>query len=339
MSQSERDEERIAAIRALPKMELHLHLEGAAPPAFIRGLGQEKNIRLDRVFGEDGSYAYKDFGEFLRVYEGATSVLQSPEDYARLTREVLEQSAANGVIYTEAFLSPDFCGGGELSAWREYLHAIREVADDAEKSLGITLRGIVTCVRHFGPDKARAASLCAAETAGDWVVGFGMGGDENRGHQRDFAYAFDMAREAGLRLTTHAGEWRGPNEVRDAIRDLRVERIGHGVRVIEDPELVDMIVDKSIVLEVCPGSNVSLGVYPNLRAHPIEKLRKKGVRITVSTDDPPFFHTTMADEYERLARYIGWDEEIFNEIARTSAQAAFCDEATRSALLKRLETP
>ncbi|KAA8613098.1 adenosine deaminase [Salipiger aestuarii] len=327
----------ISVIRALPKVELHLHLEGAAPPAFIRGMAKEKSVRLDNVFAPDGSYDFRDFGHFLQVYEAATSVLASPEDYARLTLAMLEQSAENGVIYSETFISPDFCGGGDLSAWKEYLQAMREASEEAGKSLGITLRGVVTCIRHFGPDKARRAAMCAAETAGDWIVGFGMGGDEARGSQRDFAYSFDMAREAGLKLTSHAGEWRGPREVEEAVRDLGVGRVGHGVRAIEDPRLVDNLVEKQIVLEVCPGSNVMLGVYPNLGVHPIEKLRERGVKVTISTDDPPFFHTSMADEYEQLARTHGWDAARFAEIARTSADAAFCDEDTRAGILKRLD--
>jgi adenosine deaminase len=117
-------------MRELPKIELHLHHEGAAPPAFIRGLAQEKSVDIGGVFAPDGSYSYKDFWHFLSVYEAATSVLTTPEDYARLTRAVLEESAENGVIYSETFLSPDFCGGGDVAAWREYLAAIREEAED-----------------------------------------------------------------------------------------------------------------------------------------------------------------------------------------------------------------
>lgn len=127
-------------------------------------MGKQKSIRLDGVFNPDGSYAYRDFPHFLRTYEAATSVLKSPEDYRRLTLAVLEESAANGVVYSECFISPDFCGGGELNAWREYLDAMMEASDEAGKSLGITLRGVVTCVRHFGPDQAKRAALCAAET-------------------------------------------------------------------------------------------------------------------------------------------------------------------------------
>jgi adenosine deaminase len=250
---------------------------------------------------------------------------------------VLEQSAASGVVYSECFLSPDFCGGRDLSAWREYLAAIREAADRAERDAGITLRGIVTCIRHFGPEKARQSALCAAETAGDFVTGFGIAGDERAGRPKDFAWSFDLAREAGLRLTAHAGEWGGPESVRAALADLKPERIGHGVRAIEDPALVDHLAETGVVLEVCPGSNIALGLYPGWRQHPIARLHERGVRVTVSTDDPPFFHTSMAREYDRLAEAFDWDEGLFRALARSALGAAFCDPATRARIAPRLE--
>ena len=318
-----------------PKIELHLHLEGAAPPGFIRGLAREKHIDLHKVFDEQGNYSFADFWDFLKVYEVATSVLQTPEDYARLVQAVMAESAANGVIYGETFVSPDFCGNRDMGAWREYLHAMQEAALAAEKSDGIVLRGIVTCIRHFGPDKARQTALCAAETAGDFITGFGIAGDETVGKPVDFAWAFDLAREAGLRLTAHAGEWGGPQSVRDVLDDLRVERIGHGVRAIEDLALVDRLAESGVVLEVCPGSNVALGLY-KWRDHPIHALRERGVKVTVSTDDPPFFHTTMTHEYDRLSEAFDWDAGVFRDIERTSLNAAFCDGATREKVGKRL---
>jgi len=324
-------------INSLPKIELHLHLEGAAPPAFIRGLAKRKHIDIAGIFDESGNYKFTDFWQFLKVYEAATSVLTTPEDYHRLTLAVLEESAASGVIYSETFISPDFCGERELGAWREYLHAIREAADQGERDMGITLRGIVTCIRHFGPEKARQAALCAAETAGDWVVGFGIGGDEKTGNPKDFRWSFDMAREAGLRLTAHAGEWGGPQSVRDALADLGVERIGHGVRAIEDLALVDELAETGVVLEVCPGSNMALGLYADWHSHPIGQLYQRGVKVSISTDDPPFFHTTMTREYDRLHQAFDWDEGVFAAIARTSLDAAFCDADTRARILKRTE--
>jgi adenosine deaminase len=319
-----------------PKVELHLHLEGAAPPAFIRGLAKEKHIDIAGIFAENGSYRYADFDEFLKVYEAACTTLQSPQDFYRLTLAVLEQSAASGVVYSECFLSPDFCGNRDLGAWREYLHAIQEAAAVAEAQMGITLRGIVTCIRHFGPDKARQVARCAAETAGGFLTGFGIAGDEKVLAPKDFAYSFDMAREAGLQLTAHAGEWGGPQSVRDAL-GLGVARIGHGVRAIEDLALVDELAERGIVLEVCPGSNLALGLYPNMRAHPIGQLYHREVRVTISTDDPPFFHTTMTREYEALHQAFDWDEGVFDKIARTSLDAAFCDADTKARILKLLE--
>lgn len=320
-----------------PKIELHLHLEGAAPAAFIRQIAFEKRMNINGIFDDHGNYAYRDFWHFLEVYEVATSTLSRPEDYARLTRAVLQESAASGVVYCETFLSPDFCGGRDVGAWRDYLAAIHEAAAGAERDFGIVLRGIVTPIRHFGPEKARETALCAAETAGDFIVGFGLAGDEKKWQPIDFKWSFECAREAGLRLTCHAGEWGGPESVRAAWRDLGVERIGHGVRAIEDPRLVEDLAEAGVVLECCPGSNIALGIYPDWPAHPIARLRERGVRVTISTDDPPFFHTTMAREYAHLAEAFGWDDAVFLGIARTSAEAAFCDPDTRDKIMKKLE--
>lgn len=322
----------------IPKVELHLHLEGAAPPAFIKGLAREKNLDISGIFTVDGGYRFTDFWDFIKVYEAACTPLQSPMDFYRLTLAVLEESAASGVVYSETFLSPDFCGGRDLGAWREFLHAIEEAAAEAEAKMGITLRGIVTCIRHFGPEKARGTVRCAVETKGDFIRGFGIAGDEKIGTPKDYQWSFDCAREAGLRLTAHAGEWGGPDSVRDALRDLGVERIGHGVRAIEDLALVDELAEKGIVLEVCPGSNVALGLYPSFRDHPIAELDRRGIKVTISTDDPPFFHTTMAREYDMLNRAFDWDEGQFQRLNRTALDAAFCDADTKVRIAKLLES-
>ncbi|QDC08654.1 adenosine deaminase [Oceanicola sp. D3] len=325
--------------KQLPKTELHLHLEGAAPPEFIRSLAKEKKADIGGIFDEQGNYAYANFAEFLKVYEAATSVLTTPEDYARLTRVVLEQCAEHGVIYAETFLSPDFCGGGDVKAWWEYCAAMAEVAEEAEKDLGITLKGIITCIRHFGPEKARAPAICAAESAGDFITGFGMAGAETVGKPGDYAWAFDCAREAGLRLTCHAGEWGGPEMVRATLDQLEgIERIGHGVAAYHDGPLMERLAENGITLEVCPGSNIALGVFRHWHDHPIEKLRENGVAVTVSTDDPPFFHTTMTREYEKLNEVFGWDEGDFAALNEDAMAAAFCDEKTREDILKRLKT-
>lgn len=316
---------------AIPKTELHLHLEGAAPPEFIRQLASEKRVSMAGVFDENGAYQWQNFVEFLRTYERACEVLKTPEDFGRLVSAVLDEQARHGVIYSEIFLAPDFCGGGDLVAWKEYLAAMSEAA----LASPVEARFISTCVRHFGPEQARTTAKISAETAGGLLTGFGMGGDESQFKAADFAYAFDMAREAGLGLTSHAGEVEGAFSVRETLDALKVSRIGHGVRSIEDPDLVARLADDGVVLEVCPGSNISLGVFDTLKAHPISALRKAGVAVTVSTDDPPYFHTDMTAEYRGLSEDLGWTQDDFDAINTTAMTAAFCDEATRAKILAR----
>ena len=211
----------------------------------------------------------------------------------------------------------------ELGPWRKYLSAIQEAAQEAEKAHGLVMKGIVTCIRHILPDKAKHAVFCTAETIGV---------------QANYLYSFDMAREAGLHLTTHAGKAGGSESVRQAIFDLKVERLGHGVQVIEDSHLLDEVVARNITLEVCPGSNVALGMYPDTHSHPIEKLRNLGVNILVSTDDPPFYHTDMTKEYAALSCAFGWGKEDFKALNKTALIAAFCNNNTKDKLIKRLDT-
>lgn len=320
----------------MPKIELHTHLEGCAPPSFIHQLAAEKNIDIRKIFTADGGYAFQDFDHFLQVYEAACTTLQSPEDFRRLTLAVLEETASHGVIYMETFVSPDFCGGGDLIAWREYVAAMQDAAIEAETRFGITLRGIITGIRHFGPGKCIPAAKCAADTFGSFITGYGMAGGEKVGRPADYHHSFDIAREAQMPLTCHAGEWGGAAMVAETIEHLKVARIGHGIAAIEDPALVQQIAEQGIVLEVCPGSNVVLNAVAGWDAHPIVKLRDAGVHVTVSTDDPPFFHTTMTDEFEMLNKTFGWDRADFDELNKTALDAAFCDEATREQIARRL---
>ncbi|MGR3484940.1 MAG: adenosine deaminase [Paracoccaceae bacterium] len=319
------------------RLELHLHLEGAAPPELIRQLAFEKKIDLSGIFDARGHYSYDGFEGFLAVYEAACTALRSPDDFARLTEAVLTRSHETGVIYTEVFLAPEFCGGGDLGAWREYLDAIEGAAGRAEARHGIAMRAIPTVIRHLGPERARTVARLAAETAGRFVTGFGMGGAEMAGRPGDFAYAFDMAREAGLGLTCHAGEWGGADMVRDTLDALRVGRIGHGIGAVDDPALMERLAEDDVLLEVCPGSNVALGAVEGWGAHPVEKLRAAGVPLSISTDDPPYFHTDMDRERAMLARHFDWDDATFAELDRVALRHAFCDEATRARIAARLE--
>ena len=324
------------SLAAQPKVELHLHLEGAAPPELIRTLAAERSVDIRGAFDAEGGYAWTDFASFLRAYELACTVLRTPEDYRRLMEAVLAKSAEDGVIYTELFLASDLCGDGSPGAWAEYLDAMIQGAEAARAAHGIEARFIPTAIRHFGPERAVAAARLAASTAGRMVTGFGMGGDERHGRPADFARAFAIAGESGLGLTVHAGEVAGPESVRAALDALSVTRIGHGVRSVENSDLVRRLAAEGIVLEICPGSNVALGVYPDIDAHPIATLRAAGVPVTVSTDDPPYFHTDMVSEYAGLSQAFGWTDADFQDMNLVAAGAAFCDEPTRDAIVARL---
>lgn len=313
----------------IPKVELHLHIEGAAPPDLVRRLGEAQGVDLSGLFAPDGGYASSDFSTFLAAYEQMSQVFEDPATYRDLTEAVLKESAVNGVKYTEIFISPpslNMQGGG----WDEMRAAIEEGADAAEAAHGIVARLIPVVIRHHGPEEARKAAKAILNAPRGRMVGFGIAGEERIHHPADFADAFAEMAEAGFRLTAHAGEWGGPESVRAALDDLKVERLGHGVRAIEDPALVERLAAERITLEVCPGSNVALGVYPDTASHPIDRLRRAGVPVTVSTDDPPFFRTDMTREYENLAAAFGYGETEFTELARTAMAAAFCDDETKA---------
>jgi len=180
------------------------------------------------------------------------------------------------------------------------------------------------------------AAEYAAKSDNPLIKGFNMAGEERMGRVADYARAFDIAREAGLGITIHAGEVCGAFSVADAVELVRPDRIGHGVRAIEDMDLVKRLADLGTVLEVCPGSNIALKVFPDFQSHPLRKLREAGVKVTINSDDPPFFHTSLKREYELASTAFGFSDDEINAMTRTAIEAAFVDEATRAALLTKL---
>lgn len=327
--------------QSLLKAELHLHLEGGAHPDLVRKLAARHGKNLDHFMREDGTYIWSDFTTFLNCWDKVAEVICTPEDYADLTEDYLLRNAAEGCFYTEFFISPDHVALLGMT-YDDLLEGVLEGHKCAqEKSAAdgfpIDARFIVTCVRHMGPEKAVGVAKAAAAKPHPLVTGFGMGGDERMHSQEAFAPAFKIAKEAGLACTTHAGEFGGPQSVIDALDHLPVKRIGHGVRSIEDADLVKRLVDEDILLEVCPHSNISLGLYPDLASHPLKALMDAGVKTTISSDDPPFFATTIGKDYDALQALYGWDDAKMLGFTRRSLEAAFVDEATRKSLLARLD--
>ena len=314
----------------IPKAELHCHLEGSVPPVLARELAARNGLELPHgLFGANGHYAWTDFLSFLDSYDRVCGVLRKPRDFGDILYSYLQRSAAEGAVYVEMFCSPERPKslGIPYATW---LGALVDAVDRAKHDFGIEARLIAICIRHLGPDRALALAQQVVAEPHPYVVALGMGGDEGKFAPAEFAPAYRLAHENGLGCTIHAGEVRGPESVWAAIRDLPVTRIGHGVRSSEDPKLLEELVRRGIALEVCPGSNLALGLYPNRAAHPLHRLIEADVRVTLSSDDPPFFHTTLGTEYDNA----GLDATALRKITRTAIEVSFAEEILKAKLLK-----
>lgn len=325
----------MTVMATLPKVELHCHIEGAAAPDLVRQIAMRNDVALPRsLFDGQGRYAWHDFASFLEAYDLASACLRRPEDYRDIMYRYLADCAAEGAIYVEVFSSPDHAAAVGLG-YADHLAGLIEAIDSAKEKLDIVGRIIVTCVRHLGPERAMEVARAVVAEPHPYVVGFGMGGDERRFQLEDFMPAFRLAADAGYGCTVHAGEIGGPESVWEAIDRLPVSRIGHGVRAAEDPRLLDELARRGIVLEVCPGSNLALGLYPNAAAHPLRQLVAAGCRVTLNSDDPPFFGTSIGKEYAEAADVFGFDAKTLLAVTETALEAAFVDAETRQSLQRR----
>jgi adenosine deaminase len=319
----------------IPKAELHVHLEGTAPPALVRRLAERNGLAVpDGLFDGSDRFAYSGFLDFLRTYDTAASVIRTADDYRDITYEYLAACARDGALYVELTASPDHAALVGLSD-EEHLAGIARGIDDARRDHGIEGRILISCVRNFGVERAVRVAQHAAERPHPYVVGFSMAGDEENYPAGDYAEAFAIAAEAGLGCTVHAGEWAGADSVRAAL-GLPVSRISHGVRAIEDPALVAELAERGIVLECCPTSNVVLGVFPSYEEHPLPRLVAAGVRVTLGSDDPPYFGASVGGEYAICRERFGFDDDLLRVITRTAIEAAFCEEGLKQALIERV---
>ena len=316
----------------IPKAELHCHLEGSIAPPLARELATRNGLALpEGLVGPDGSYVMKDFWTFLDAYDRVCTALRTPRDFGDVLYSYLAGAAREGAVYVEMFCSPERPAGLGMP-YGVWLDALEQAIDRARADFGIEGRIVIICIRHLGPERALAMVKTMVSEPHRYIVGFGMGGDEAKFEPVDFAPAFRLARDNGFGCTVHAGEVLGPESVWAAIDALPVTRIGHGVRSADDPRLMAELVRRGIVLEVCPGSNIALGLYPDRAAHPLHRLIAAGVRVTLGSDDPPYFHTTLGTEYDEA----GLDEAALRGITRTAIEASFAAEALKKKLLAKV---
>lgn len=320
--------------KPMPKAELHCHIEGATPPALALSQAQRYGIDTS-AFIRDGKYAWEDFTSFVASYDATANLFRTEEDYALLAETYLTGIAEAGAVYSELIVSPDQGDAVGIGA-DAYISGLAEGAGRARARTGIETRLLIVGIRHFGPERVVKAAEYAARRPHPLISGFNLAGEERMHRVADFARAFDIARDAGLGITIHAGELSGAFSVRDALDHVRPTRISHGVRAIEDGDLVRRLADEGVVLEVCPGSNIALKVFPDFEHHPLRALHEAGVRVTLNSDDPPFFHTSLAQEYGIASSVMGFSDEALLGMTRTAIEAAFVDESTRQRLLSRL---
>ena len=317
------------------KVELHIHLEGAASPEFVREICYGSSIEIPEIFDKNGNYKWQNFDQFLTIYEIVTNIFLDEKNFEALVRHVLDKQVKENVIYTEVFLGPHLWSDRPNDRWERFLNIASKVADEYEKKYGMYTYFIIVCIRHLGPEKALEASRFASKVKDKNVVGFGMAGDETKFNTLDFMRSFEFAKDSGLGTTTHAGEICGAKSVDEAIK-LGVTRVGHGVRSCESEETIINLSKENILLEVCPGSNIALGLYPSLDDHPINFLFNKDLPISISTDDPPFFSTSLSKEYQDLHNVFGWGFEIFSQINKKSLEFAFCEAKLKEKLIQQL---
>ncbi|MEO0543302.1 MAG: adenosine deaminase [Pseudomonadota bacterium] len=322
-------------IAKVPKAELHCHIEGAVPVELAQKQAAKYGVDISSIV-DGGYFQWVDFTQFLEVYDKIAGLFRTAEDYAALAEGYLTALAAQNCLYSEFFISTDHARMVGISE-ADYIAGLAAGMQMAHENTGIVSRMIATGLRHGGPESVERAAQYVVDNPHPLITGFGMAGDERMHHPKDFVRGFEIARDAGLSITVHAGELVGAQSVRDSLDHLKPQRIGHGVRAVEDPALVARLAEEGVVLEVCPASNIALNVFQDFRSHPFEKLRKAGVKVTLSSDDPPHFQTSITREYEIAHNYFGLSEEDLTNVTKTAIEAAFVDDHTRVQLLQKLD--
>ena len=337
-------------IASLPKAELHLHLEGTVDPETLAELSRRhptpltttneryRNIEdSGRVFTEEEArelYRYKHFSGFLWAFKAVTERLRTAEDYELVTYRMMQKLHAQNVLHAEVYISAGVVQwrGQEFAPLFEGAERGRQ---RGERDFGVSLYWILDATRHFGVEYAQRVVEEAVRLRNSNVIGIGLGGDERRAGPEQFREVYEYAARNGLRLTVHAGETVGPESIWGALRELKADRIGHGLHAIDDPELVRYLAEKQIPVEVCITSNLLTGCCAAVEEHPIRRLFDAGVLVTLNTDDPDMFHTTLTNEYQIAQQVFGFSETELRDLAKNSFRASFLPEEKKREMLEK----
>jgi len=326
-------------VTTLPKAHLHLHFTGSMRPSTLKELAAKHRIRLPETLREHHLLRLtpdeRGWFRFQRLYDAARACVRDAEDMRRIVLEAAQDDASEGSGWLEIQVDPTSYAphvGGLTPALEIVLDAAREAGRTTSCQVGV----IVAASRIRHPLDARTLARLAARHAGDGagtVIGFGLSNDERRGTTADFAPAFAIAARAGLASLPHSGELLGPDHITETLRSLHPRRLGHGVRAGEDPAVLRRLVDDGIALEVCPASNVALGVYPTLDRVPLGALVDAGARIALGADDPLLFGPRLAAQYQAARDVHGFDDGALATLARSSIEASLAPDAVKGRLL------
>ncbi len=324
-----------AWVRGLPKAEVHLHLEGCVPPDLVAGAARDKGVDLTGAPG----LPVRDLPGLLAYLDVACALVDQPDQLTAIAYATVQRAAAAGVGHVDIICNPT-----HWPAWHGRLDALVDAVDaglaDAESDGLGTAALCLSLKRTQTAAEAMDLVQWMIESDRPRVVALSIDGDEaggTRSHTDRFEAAFAQARAGGLHRCAHAGESSGAQGVRDAVDRLGAERVDHGIRCVEDPALVAELAARAVPLDICPSSNVILGVVPSLAAHPVEALRRAGVRFSLNTDDPLLYGVDVPGEHLRCAGQFGWDRPTVAAVARTSIESSFCDPDRRAVLLAQLD--
>jgi adenosine deaminase/aminodeoxyfutalosine deaminase len=323
-------------IRQLPKAELHLHLEGTIEPDTLLNLSRRHDAEPLTRESVGQLYSYPDFFGFLQSFKNITDRLRTPDDYELITYRMIERLAAEGVVHAEVTCSVGVClwRGMDFDAIFEGMERGRE---RGERDFGVSLLWIFDAVRQFGVEAASAVLDVAIRFRDRDVVGFGIGGDERKAAPEMFRDLYAKAKDHGLRLTAHAGEAAGPESIWGAL-NIGAERIGHGLSAWQDPELLDLLAERQVPIEICITSNLRTGCCSTLDRHPVRMYFDRGMMLTLNSDDPAMFASTLEQEYELAQQAFGFTDEHLRELARNSIEASFLPPERKLALLNSFDS-
>ena len=325
-------------LRKLPKVELHLHLEGTIQPDTLLALSQRHDPEPLTPEAARNLYLYENFLGFLDAFKAVSARLHGPDDYELITYNMIRDLAAQGVVHAEVYIS-----FGIIYYWKNqdvepYVEAIERGRLRGEKEFGTSVYWLIDAVRHFGAEDAARVFRKAAELRQQYpsIVGIGIGGDEARGSADLFRDSYAEARAAGLRLTAHAGETLGPESIWAAI-NIGAERLGHALSAQHDRELIDVLAEKQIPLELNVTSNIRTGCCPSLDDHPVKRYFESGLMVTINSDDPPMFGSNLLEEYVLVQERFEFSLEQMRELAANAVEASFLPPDRKLELLQRVE--